>query len=196
MAASSSSSDPWGGTGWVSVTAEDGRIYFWNQETDETTWTQPETKFSAYDANRAEEEAIWTAASGPFVQADYYPGSIHDQRSQRLSPDKTQAFEGSPSYRAGSGESYRFRSYRAYNRPLTWGETMSTTVEATARVTASPFTSFWSCCSRCMSDTIDKLDIDGELKREELRERQREEAIAKEKQTNWRMRAHGAMRLM
>uniref|UniRef100_A0A7S2IHW8 WW domain-containing protein n=1 Tax=Haptolina brevifila TaxID=156173 RepID=A0A7S2IHW8_9EUKA len=81
---------------WIAVTADDGRVYFWNQSTDETSWTSP-TPSVKMDGN-AEESSRTRSGSGSVSVGGFSymngspgdaPNSLNMVRGCRSSKEET-----------------------------------------------------------------------------------------------------------
>ena len=51
--------------GWEEVEAEDGRVYYWNEDTDSTTWEKPASRRGSMDTSSRSGSAVRCSASEP-----------------------------------------------------------------------------------------------------------------------------------
>ena len=92
--------------GWEEVEAEDGRVYYWNEDTDSTTWEKPTSRRGSMDTSTRSGTAVRCSASEPEGAAEGVdegrPIGPPDEGPPISPPDETEGGRRSPSKRVGA----------------------------------------------------------------------------------------------
>lgn len=84
--------------GWEEVEAEDGRVYYWNEDTDSTTWEKPASRRGSMDTSSrsGSAAAAYLQATAPEVEPQ------PDTASGPTLADRQRAFESGSAYQTAA----------------------------------------------------------------------------------------------
>lgn len=83
--------------GWEEVEADDGRVYYWNEETDSTTWDKPSSRRGSMDTSRTgAAAAAYLQATAPEVEPQL------DASSGSSLAERQRAFESGSAYQTAA----------------------------------------------------------------------------------------------
>lgn len=88
--------------GWEAVTADDGRVYYWKEETDETTWEKPSSRQASQRNSAAEQRASSTSVAAAAAAYETAPAAteVADEPGPRRPSvsDRAGMFEDGSAY--------------------------------------------------------------------------------------------------